>query len=210
VNVRSLKLAGAAAGLLFLVGAAPSVHAQSTQVLSMNNFNQTTKGSASSQTHSKFTFLGSLILTEVGFATKADVTPRFSYKINSGELIPVTVSSTITDSYGVAWHTLLNPVQMNNGDIVSLLTYDGGTSGAAMSQNGFTSWTSSNSLVRFDGFRTSFASSSPFMGLSTGNLRVSPSNPSANVAPEPGSIALLLTGGGALAGIALRRRRNAA
>jgi hypothetical protein len=207
MNVRSLKLAGAAAGLLFLVGAAPNVYAQSTQVLSMNNFSGTSKGSATSQTHSKFTFLGSLILTEVGFVTKADVTPTFSYKINSGELITVTVSSTITDSYGVAWHTLLNPVQMNNGDIVSLLTYDGGTSGAAMSQTGFTSWTSSNSLVRFDGLRTSFASSSSFMGLTTGNLRVS--NPGSNVAPEPGSIALLLTGGGALAGIALRRRRNA-
>jgi hypothetical protein len=44
--------------------------------------------------------------------------------------------------------------------------------------------------------------------FSNGNLRVS--NPGSNVAPEPGSIALLLTGGGALAGIALRRRRNAA
>ena len=46
------------------------------------------------------------------------------------------------------------------------------------------------------------------MDGSTSNLRVS--NPGSNVAPEPGSIALLLTGGGALAGIALRRRRNAA
>ena len=207
MNVRSLKLAGAAAGLLFLVGAAPSVHAQSTQVLSMNNFSQMTTGTASSETHSKFTFLGSLILTEVGFATLTGVTPTFSYKINNGVAVPVTVSSTITDSYGVAWHTLLNPVQMKDGDFVSLFTYDGGTSNAAMYQKSFASWTSSNSLVRFDGHRTSFASS-PLMGVTSGNLRVS--NPSSNVAPEPGSIALLLTGGGALAGIALRRRRNAA
>ena len=52
----------------------------------------------------------------------------------------------------------------------------------------------------------------PVMGtyatLTNSNLRVS--NPGSNVAPEPGSIALLLTGGAALAGIALRRRRNAA
>ena len=62
MNVRSLKLAGATAGLLFLVGAAPLVHAQSTQVLSMNNFSQMTTVSASSETHSKFTFLGSLAI----------------------------------------------------------------------------------------------------------------------------------------------------
>jgi hypothetical protein len=36
-----------------------------------------------------------------------------------------------------------------------------------------------------------------------------PANPGSNVAPEPASIALLLTGGAALAGVALRRRRNA-
>jgi hypothetical protein len=35
-------------------------------------------------------------------------------------------------------------------------------------------------------------------------------DPSANVAPEPGSFALALTGGAALLGICIRRRRNAA
>jgi hypothetical protein len=208
MNVWSLKIAGAAVGLLFLVGTPPDVYAQSTQVLSMNNLFGTSKGSAGTQTHSKFTFLGSLILTEVGFVTHTGVTPIFSYKINNGDQIPVTVLSTTTDSYGVAWHTLLNPLQMNNGDNVSLFTYDGVNSGAAMTQNGFANWTSTNSLVRFDGHISSFASTSPFQNISSGNIRVS--NPGSNVAPEPGSIALLLTGGGALAGIALRRRRNAA
>ena len=36
-----------------------------------------------------------------------------------------------------------------------------------------------------------------------------PSNPGSNVAPEPGSFALALTGGAALLGICVRRRRNA-
>jgi len=36
------------------------------------------------------------------------------------------------------------------------------------------------------------------------------SNPGSNVAPEPGSFALALTGGAALLGICIRRRRNAA
>jgi hypothetical protein len=48
----------------------------------------------------------------------------------------------------------------------------------------------------------------PDRRLTNSNLRVS--NPSSNVAPEPGSFALALTGGAALLGICIRRRRNAA
>jgi hypothetical protein len=196
MNVRSLKLAGAAAGVFFLVGAAPNVFAQ-TEVLSMANYYNTQRNSFAAP--SVFTFSGPLILTHVGFATVALVTPTFSYKINNGVAIPVTASSTITDSYGVAWHTLLNPVQMNNLDTVTLNNYDG-SNGAYLRQvvgSSLTPWTSTNPGVTYSGSST----------LATGNLRVS--NPGSNVAPEPGSIALLLTGGGALAGIALRRRRNA-
>ena len=40
-------------------------------------------------------------------------------------------------------------------------------------------------------------------------VRATPSNPGSNVAPEPGSFALALTGGAALIGICVRRRRNA-
>jgi hypothetical protein len=43
---------------------------------------------------------------------------------------------------------------------------------------------------------------------SNSNLRVS--SPTSNVAPEPGSFALALTGGAARLGICIRRRRNAA
>ena len=42
---------------------------------------------------------------------------------------------------------------------------------------------------------------------SNSNIRVS--NPGSNVAPEPGSFALALTGGAALLGMCIRRRRDA-
>jgi hypothetical protein len=45
-------------------------------------------------------------------------------------------------------------------------------------------------------------------GWAGGNIKVT--NPGSNVAPEPGTFALALTGGAALIGVCIRRRRNAA
>jgi hypothetical protein len=209
MNVRSLKLAGAAAGLLFLVGAAPNVYA-GTDVL---DFGGTffALPSAGADYYSLFTFSGPLILNEIGFVTHPDVTPTFYYQINNE--VPVNVLSTTKGSYDLAWHTLSTPMQMNTGDSVKLFNYDGSNNAMAGKYNfdgvnvTFLPWTSSNANVTFGGFTD--ADNNQLVGGTVGNIRVSPSNPSANVAPEPGSIALLLTGGGALAGIALRRRRNA-
>jgi hypothetical protein len=64
MNVRSLKLAGAAAGVLFLVGAAPNVFAQSA-VLNLNNSDAS--GTRSAPFYSTFTLNRSMILNSVGF-----------------------------------------------------------------------------------------------------------------------------------------------
>ena len=205
MNVRSLKLAGAAAGVLFLLGAAPNVYA-GTDVL---DFGGTVFAlpSAGAGYYSLFTFSAPLILNEIGFVTHPDVTPTFYYQINNE--VPVNVLSTTKGSYDLAWHTLQTPMQMNAGDSVKLFNYDGSNSAmAGKFDGGFLPWTSSNAGVTFGGFTD--ADNNQLLSGTVGNIRVSPSNPGSNVAPEPGSIALLLTGGGALAGIALRRRRNAA
>ena len=207
MNVRSLKLAGGAAGVLFLAGTAPNVYAQSTDVLSMANHLMNFGDNNNNGLGSVFTFSGPLILTQVGFAMASPVIPTFRFQINNENPIPVAFASTDVDAaYGIAWYTLLNPVQMNSGDYVTLFNNDGNGNSAFMASSdgkAFTPWTSTNPSVTYSGFGSG--------NLGTvGNIRVSPSNPGSNVAPEPGSIALLLTGGGALAGIALRRRRNAA
>ena len=70
--------------------------------------------------------------------------------------------------------------------------------------------TMNNSVnVAYEGFVYPDDGSQLHTDWTNSNLRVSPSNPGSNVAPEPGSFALALTGGAALLGICVRRRRNA-
>ncbi len=217
MNVRSLKLAGAAAGVFFLVGAAPNVYAQTTEVLTFG----TRSDFARDQTvTSTFTFTQSMILNSIGFVTtNADfpnaVPTSLSYTLKGGGPVSVNVNALSAIENGVRWLSLAAPVTMNANDVVTVSTlgqyYPGFTDPFGDSYpasystliKGFTSINSSvNVSVNHD-----IAPHGGYAVFSNGNLRVS--NPGSNVAPEPGSIALLLTGGGALAGIALRRRRNA-
>jgi hypothetical protein len=57
-------------------------------------------------------------------------------------------------------------------------------------------------------YNSASASSAALTTFSFGN-GTNPADPGSNVAPEPGSFALALTGGVALLGICYRRRRNA-
>ena len=203
MNLRSLKLAGAAAGLLFLVGLAPNVFAQTTiDVYEGQRFSDVIV-SASPQT-TTYTFNKSMILNSIGFYTNDPYDPYTSlaYSINGVNQAFSTIPSSSTN--GTLWFDLSSPLTMQENDVVRITTL-----GQSINGNYFTA------ITDYADFNTAANVSiisnelgSNRIGFSNGNLRVS--NPSANVAPEPGSIALLLTGGGALAGIALRRRRNAA
>jgi hypothetical protein len=68
---------------------------------------------------------------------------------------------------------------------------------------------SSSTNVSYQGFLASVEGPNPGLSIAVTNSNLRVSNPSANVAPEPGSFALALTGGAALLGICIRRRRNA-
>jgi hypothetical protein len=190
MNVRSLKLAGAAAGVLFLVGMAPNVYAQS-QVLNVGGKSQ----DQTTSTASTFIFNRSLILNQIGFVSYVP-TEVYRYKIGSSDWTPLTINSA-EEPDGLRYYTFANPTTYAAGTtIVVESTYSDGTSTVYASRP----YSGPNDV----GVSFSTAAS----GFTAGNIKVS--EPGANVAPEPGSIALLLTGGGALAGIALRRRRNAA
>ena len=204
MNVRSLKLAGAAAGLFFLVGKAPDVYAQ-TAVLNLDN--SVAAGFRSAIFYSTFTLNRSMILNSVGFVSINNSTiggqnHNYFYKIGNSVEQEITDESTLSsvDASGVRYFTFVNPQ-----------TYAEGTEVRIRSQwivgNNylFRPITSTNSVGVT---HTASVQGSAGVVYAAGNIKVS--DPGSNVAPEPGSIALLLIGGGALAGIALRRRRNAA
>ncbi|MFZ4783035.1 MAG: PEP-CTERM sorting domain-containing protein [Armatimonadaceae bacterium] len=207
MNVRSLKLAGAAAGLLLLAGAAPQAFAQIDVITGigasfLNGPFHIQSGVASPST-TAFTFNSSMILNSIGFYTNGESYTSLAYSINGTNQSFSTSALILRD--GVAWLDLSSPLTMQKNDVVRISTlgsYDAGAEGYLTRVTDYDT-VNSSANVSFD-----YSALGANYALTTnGNLRVS--NPSSNVAPEPGSIALLLTGGGALAGIALRRRRNA-
>jgi hypothetical protein len=227
MNVRTLKLTGAAAGLLFLVGAAPNVYAQTVDALTFsaqNVLNNARRDKSRNQTvTSTFRFTQSMILNSIGFVTTVaerpnDVPTSLSYTLKGGVSVPVSLNSLSEIDNGLRWFTLATPVTMNIDDVVTVSTLGQYNPGSYDPDEDVTIDASYSTLIKgFTSINPSVTVAMPvnpglspgdgYTAFSNGNLRIS--NPGSNVAPEPGSIALLLTGGGALAGIALRRRRNA-
>jgi hypothetical protein len=215
MNVRSLKLAGAAAGLLLLVGAAPNAYAQTIDVFggiggpnSQALVSRWTNGPSPSTT--SYTFNTSMILNSVGFYTNGDSYTSLAYSING--VNQVFSMSALSLDNGMAWLDLASPLTMQANDVVRISTLGRYYSGSRIYETivtGYQTFNTNANVTIIDGEMGKDDFDQTSFGRTNGNLRVSPSNPSSNVAPEPGSIALLLTGGGALAGIALRRRRNA-
>jgi hypothetical protein len=148
-------------------------------------------------TFSTFTFQQSFILNAVGFVTgPADQFNGLtkSYKIGDSDWVTITDTLTLEDGM-VGYYNFTNPQ-----------TYAAGTQVSIKSM-----WVDESKHRKFDAINVAgITHTTSHPGYASGNLRVTASNPGSNVAPEPGSIALLLTGGGALIGICIRRRRNAA
>ena len=216
MNVRSLKLAGAAAGLLLLVGAAPNAYAQTIDVFggiggpnSQALVSRFTNGPSPSTT--SYTFNTSMILNSIGFYTNGGSYTSLAYSING--VNKVFSTSALSLENGMAWLDLASPLTMQANDVVRISTLGRFYTGSVLYETIVTDYQTFNTnanVTIIDGEMGKDDFDQTSFGRTNGNLRVSPSNPGSNVAPEPGTFALALTGGAALIGICIRRRRNTA
>ncbi len=153
---------------------------------------------------STFRFTDSMILNSIGFYTTNNTAyTNWSYTLKGKTYVFDTdfflgdLSNVVeANGNGIRWLNI-TPQSMVNNEIVmvhSQVVAFGATKNGSVNVN-YDGYVFENQAVRFD--------------WTNSNLRVSPSDPGSNVAPEPGSFALALTGGAALLGICVRRRRNA-
>jgi len=198
MSLTAKRLASAAASALVLTVISTAAQAQ-TDVLTFTGTKTANDPAGAKVMNAVYTFNTSMILNSIGFYETGSSFGDY-FEINGAPIFPITGIST-KDSNNVFWVTLDR--LMNAGDVLEVITVESEYLGATAN---------SGTNVSYGGM----GYGNPPTGLPTGistsransNIRVTPLG--ASVAPEPGSIALLLTGGGALAGIALRRRRHAA
>jgi hypothetical protein len=166
-------------------------------------------------TTSTYKFTGSMILNSIGFYTNGTTPTYLSYTIRGTrfDITDFSVPNLSAEENGFRWLTI-SPESMVSNDFVTVST----TGPSIDSGPGFPfppMYTTETAI--FNTFTVNASATVSYVGLETGgnnlsdpnysnsNLRVS--NPGINVAPEPGTLALALTGGCALVGMHIRRRR---
>ena len=192
----------ASTALLSLVSAAANAQ---TDVLTGTTFNSTPGWGNGTSTY-KFT--GSMILNSIGFVTNGHTPSSLSYTIKGVEYTVTDFSEANlkTESDGFRWLTI-SPQSMLKDEFVTVSTsFRNEISLPARYVRGNVTQPSSSKNVSYIRFYD-LENENYYFDVTNSNLRVS--NPGSNVAPEPGSFALALTGGAALIGICVRRRRNA-
>jgi len=156
---------------------------------------------------STYRFTDSMILNSIGFYTNGGTPTSLSYSVK-GTTYNVTNFSDPNlgaEENGFRWLTI-SPESMLSNEIVTVTTL-----GSLEGPPWYPSWdtrlywqfaVNPSAKVSYDGIDLG---GNIYTDLSNSNLRVS--NPGSNVAPEPGTLALALTGGFALVGMYIRRRR---
>jgi hypothetical protein len=197
------RLLGVSASTVLLSLVYATAHAQTIDVLTGGT---TGYSSYVGTVTSTYTFNKSMILNSVGFVTPNAGFKSVSYSTN-GIAQSFNISDLAAEVDGIRWLTLANPTTVSASDVVTVSMLGNSFFGADLTRTkGFTA-NNALSNVTYNGFNGTGVTSGPILSGSNSNLRVS--NPGSNVAPEPGTFALALTGGGALIGICIRRRRNA-
>jgi hypothetical protein len=144
---------------------------------------------------SSYTFNSSMILNSIGFVTFSS--GDYAYAINTGAYIVVATTSMQPLALSVRYLNLATPITLNATDVVWVRTRNKQFNNPRVTLYGFTA---------VSGFDITVVGNDRGQGAKTNsNLRVSALG--ASIAPEPGTLALALTGGCALVGMHIRRRR---
>ncbi len=170
---------------------------------------------------SQYTFQSSMILNSIGFYTDGQPMSETSYVIDGDHSARIqSYPPASVDSDGFQWLEFSGGLSVNAGTI--LRVYTQGYSERTFDEGGniltdinnptefkYTKqpYNLSAQEISWDGSRNRFGPGTLNQSYTNSNIRVT--NPGSNVAPEPSSFALALTGGAALIGICVRRRRNA-
>jgi hypothetical protein len=161
---------------------------------------------------STYKFTDSMILNSIGFYTNGKTPQSLSYSVHGSTYALGTDFSLAQLSgveNGIQWLSI-TPQSMLNNDIVTVSTtgslVSDGDGGFNLQTDLFNNFTvNANANVTYVGLMSGGFSNVIQTGYTTSNIRVS--NPGSNVAPEPGTLALAVTGGFALVGMRIRRRR---
>jgi hypothetical protein len=167
-------------------------------------------------TTSTYRFTGSMILNSIGFYTNGLTPSSLSYTLKgtTHTVTDFSVPNLSAEENGFRWLTI-SPQSMVNNESVTV-----STTGPTIDTS-FPPFppTYTTQTAIFDTFTVNASATVSYVGLETGgnnlsdpnysnsNLRVSALG--ASVAPEPGTLALALTGGCALVGMVIRRRKAA-
>jgi hypothetical protein len=154
---------------------------------------------------SEYVFKQSMILNSIGFYTNGASMTETSFSFGNESPLGVNPELAV-DSNGFRWYEFSGGMSINAGTTLKVYTNSTPGGQTPFYNNSPTTYNYSSDVIEYNGaqpsgqgFNTNYVHS---------NIRVS--NPGSNVAPEPGSFALALTGGAALIGVCIRRRRNAA
>ena len=208
MSLLSKRLVSIAASIIVLSHVSASANADTDVLTGGAHFGGITDGATST-----YKFTDSMILNSIGFYTPGGSYEFLEYSLKGSTYrygVDFFDNNLISEN-GFSWLTI-NPQAMVNNEIVTVYTkndtYNNNGERIGTNTGLFNNFTVNPSAkVSYVGLVASPFGSQPLTGWTNSNLRVS--NPGSNVAPEPGSFSLALTGGAALIGICVRRRSNA-
>ena len=193
------RLMGLAISTLLITFIAAAAHADDVLTLGTAPTNISGANSSKPTVTSTYTFNSSMILNSIGFVTNNVSGLDFKYSINGGASYTTATTGLAASVNGVRWFSLAIPITLNATDVVKVLTVDSQRFSPKVYLYAYTA---------VPGFDITVVGNDKDLGAQTNsNLKVSALPPSASVAPEPGTLALALTGGCALVGMVIRRRR---